>query len=96
MPTIEDAIRVLTDPANRGMPGSSEGMVLMAPAATLGALQAMGADYDTAVELARTAVEQLGGRLTVHVRQAPSAGPRRWGRPVTEEEIWVPAAALRA
>ena len=86
---------MLTDPANRGMPGSSEGMVLMAPAATLGALQAMGIDHDTAIELARAAVERLGGQMTVHVRQAPSANPRRWGRPVSEEEIWVPVAALR-
>lgn len=86
---------MLTDPANRGMPGSSERMVLTAPAATVGALQAMSIDHDTAVELARAAVEQLGGQMTVHVRQAPSVGPRRWGRPVAEEEIWVPAAALR-
>jgi hypothetical protein len=94
MPTIEDALGLLSDPANRGMTGESNGMVLMAPPATVGGLQAMGARIEDARELVRIAAEQLGGEAHVHVRK-PKKGGRSYGRPVEEDEIWIPAAALR-
>jgi hypothetical protein len=94
MPTIDDALRLLSDPANRGMTGESSGMVLMAPAGIVGGLQAMGAREDDARELVRAAAEQLGGEAHVHVRK-PKKGGRSYGRPVVEDEIWIPATALR-
>jgi hypothetical protein len=95
MPTVEDALSLLTDPANRGMTGDSSGMVLMAPLGIVGGLEAMGAHSDEARELIRVAAEQLGGEAHVHVRK-PKKGGRSYGRPVVEDEIWIPAAALRA
>ena len=93
MPTIEDAVALLSDPANRGMTGDSSGMVLMAPVGIVGGLQAMGAREEDARELIRVAAEQLGGEAHVHVRK-PKKGGRSYGRPVVEDEIWIPASVL--
>jgi hypothetical protein len=62
-PTVDDAIRLLTDRANQAMGLPVDGMVEMRPHATIGRLAEMGASHERAIALIEEALGRLGGEL---------------------------------
>jgi hypothetical protein len=93
-PGVEDAVRLLTEPRNRGV-HADLGMVQMRPPATIGALEAMGADHETAVALISEAAERLGGWMRLEIVGSRPRGLGRWDPGRWHETIWVPEDALR-
>ena len=81
-PTVEDAIRLLTDRANQAMGLPVDGMVEMRPHATIGRLAEMGASHERAIELIEEALARLGGELredSLLLPETPEAGEDRSG-----------------
>ena len=94
-PTLDDAIRVVTDPANRAFGREVAGMVEMRPPAIIGELQGMGASEERATELVREALAQLGGDWTIDTVRSQASGTGMWGGHQRAPRIRVPAVKLR-
>jgi hypothetical protein len=92
-PSVEDALRLLTEPGNCSM-RVDPGMVQMRPA-TIGALEAMGADRERAVALIAEAAERLGGWMRLEIVGSRPLGLGRWDPGRWHETISVPEDALR-
>ena len=95
-PTLEDALRLLTDPDNEARGPRVRGMAEMRGSDTIGGLEAMGADVATAKKLILEALDQIGGRFEIEHRQRAGLGrARTWAQYDVVEHIWVPVDALR-
>ncbi len=92
---MEDALRLLTEPANRGIGRTDLGFVQMRQPATIGALEAMGTDRETATALITEAAERLGGWVRLEIVGSRTLGLGRWDPARWHETIWVPEAVLR-
>jgi hypothetical protein len=92
-PSLEDALRLLTEPANCSM-RADPGMMQMRPT-TIAALEAMGADRELAVALIAEAAERLGGGMRLEIVGSRPWGLGRWDPGRWHETIWVPEDALR-
>jgi hypothetical protein len=95
-PSLEDAIRLLTDPENRAM-GHRFGRewAEMQTPAVIGELQVLGADVETARHLAAEAAERLGGFHKVEIYRSDATGTGRWGGNHPHDVLVVPRSALR-
>jgi hypothetical protein len=94
VPTVDDAAKLLTDPANvarRRISGPQERFAVKQNR-VVRALRDDGAGKAEARELALQALEKVGGGVNEHTGRAPRAGGRG-GRDV--EDWWVPADAVR-
>jgi hypothetical protein len=95
MPDVDDAVKLITDPANVSRMGATGPRELFAVRQNrvLRALRDGGAGKAEARELALKALEQVGGGAEIRAsRGAPKAGSRG------EREVeswWVPADAVR-
>jgi hypothetical protein len=87
-PTVDDAIRLMTDPHNRGAGGAVEGMVRLREAAIMGELDAL-SNLQRARALVAEAARRLRGTSRVQRVRSSDGG---W---VERDEIWVPLAVLR-
>ena len=94
MPDVDDAVRLVTDPANVSRMGQigPEEQFAVKQNRVLRALRDAGAGKAEARELALKALEQAGGgaELQAH-RGAPAVGRGD----STEENWWVPRSAVR-
>jgi hypothetical protein len=94
VPTVDDAAKVLTDPANvtRIRVSGPQQRFAVKQNRVLRALRDEGAGKAEARELALQALEKVGGGVDEHTGRSPQAGGRS-GRDV--EDWWVPAEAVR-
>jgi hypothetical protein len=96
-PTVEDAVRLLKDPENRAM-GHRFGRewAEMRPPAVVGELQTMGADLETARQLAVEGAERLGGfHRMEEVSRSNALGTGPWRGGHAKDVLVVPVSALR-
>lgn len=96
MPDIDDAVKLLTDPANvtrMGVTGPEEQFSVKQNRVLKG-LREAGAGKAEARELALQGLEKAGGGAETHAgRGARAAGGR--GEPEAVEHWWVPKSAVR-
>ncbi len=94
MPDADDAVRLVTEPANvtRLGPTGPEQRFAVKHQRVLRALRAAGAGKAEARELGLQALEQVGGGAEIHAARGPQAGSRS-DREV--ERWWIPADAVR-
>jgi hypothetical protein len=94
MPKLDDAVKLVTDPANvsrLGATGPQERFAVKANR-VMRALRDAGAGKAEARELALKALDKVGGGAEVH----PSRGAQRGARGDREvEDWWVPADTVR-
>lgn len=94
MPTVDDAVKLLTDPANvtRIRVSGPQERFAVKQNRVLRGLRENGAGKAEARELALQALEKLEGGVEVHTGRGSQAG-RGGEREV--EDWWVPAEAVR-
>ena len=94
MPTVDDAVELITDPANvtRMRSSGPDERFAVKQNRVLRALRENGAGKAEARELALQALDKVAGGAEVHTGRAPQAGGRG-DREV--EDWWVPADAVR-
>lgn len=95
MPEIEDAVKLVTEPANvsrMGVMGPQQQRFAVKHQRVLKALREAGAGKAEARELALGALEKVGGGAEIHPGRGPQGGARK-DRDV--ESWWVPAKAVR-
>jgi hypothetical protein len=94
VPDADDAVKLVTEPANVTRLGATgpEQRFAVKHKRVLRALRAAGAGKAEARELALAALEQVGGGAEIHPGRGPQAGARS-DREV--EEWWIPADAVR-
>jgi hypothetical protein len=94
VPTVEDAAKLLTEPANvtRMRVSGPQQRFAVKQNRVLRALREDGAGKAEARELALQALEKLGGGVDEHTGRSPRAGGRGGGG---VEDWWVPAEAVR-
>ena len=93
MPDLEDALELLTDP--RFQLATEGGMARMQASAILVELQADGTDLDAARELARYALEELGGKYLWAVHTSAQLGGSG-DRHKRVDDFWVPEDKIRS
>ena len=95
MPDVDDAVKLITDPANvsrLGLTGPEQHFAVNR-ARVIKALRNAGAGKAEARELALEALAKVNGGAELHAsRGAPAAGGRG---DATEEHWWVPKEAVR-
>jgi hypothetical protein len=93
VPTVDDAVKALTDPANvtRMRVSGPQERFAVRQNRVLRVLRDDGAGKAEARELALQALDKLGGGVEEHTGRAPQAG--RGAREV--EDWWIPAEAVR-
>ena len=95
-PTIDDAIRLLTDPQNRASPGRRDGQLVEMGSQVLIRLQQLGADELEARRLIREAAKQRRGRAALkQVRLEGNRTGRAAQRYREVFEMWIPESELR-
>lgn len=96
MPDLDDAVKLVTDPANVARihtPGPQERFAVN-PVRVTRALREAGAGKAEARELALQALEKVDGGAEIHAsRGAPPAGGR--GGDSGTEHWWIPRSAVR-
>jgi hypothetical protein len=93
VPTVDDAVKLLTEPANvsRMRVSGPQERFAVKQNRVLRSLRDDGAGKAEARELALQALDKLGGGVDEHTGRAPQAG--RGEREV--EDWWIPAEAVR-
>lgn len=93
MPTVDDAVKLLTDPANvsRMRVSGPQERFAVKQNRVLRSLRDDGAGKAEARELALQALDKIGGGVEEHTGRAAQAG--RGDREV--EDWWIPAEAVR-
>jgi hypothetical protein len=93
MPELDDAVKLVTDPANLTRMGRTgpEEQFAVKQNRVMKALREAGAGKAEARELALKALEQVEGGAEIHATRGAPAGR---GDP-SEEHWWVPRAAVR-
>jgi hypothetical protein len=94
VPTVDDAVKALTDPANvsRVRASGPQERFAVKQNRVLRALRDGGAGKAEARELALQALEKLEGGVEVHTGRGAQAGRGAGGE---VEDWWVPADAVR-